>query len=58
MCLYVYRIVSDTLPFDIHLRPIYDVVVNTKVGRRAVATIAKRGNFSDYDRKRCPGFGE
>ena len=58
MCLHVYRIVPNTPPFDIHLRPIYGVAVNNRLGRRAVASIKKRGNCSAYDRKRCPGFGK
>ena len=44
MCLHVYRIVPDTLPFDIHLRPIYGVAVNW--GRRNLRWLLLRNEVT------------
>ena len=44
MCLHVYRIVPDTLPFDIYLRPIYGVAVNW--GRRNLRWLLLRNEVT------------
>ena len=44
MCLHVYRIAPDTLPFDIHLRPIYGSAVNW--GRRNLRWLLLRNEVN------------
>ena len=58
MCLHVYRVVPNTPPFDIQSRTKYEWFVIFEGEAAGMASIAKRGNCSDYDRKRCAGFGE